>query len=210
MSNLAVCIDSQLSGKFDEFLNEVSWQTEVSLINFFISGLKPELKSELNLAKPTSLRRALALAKAHEAHIILIRFGENSATEVNSEPILKNPPSGTKALPIVRKILTVEERKERAAKGLCFNCDELYTPVHRCRGRVFCMGANNDCLVEILQQNNETEAGSSANGLVTTTKISLHAFAGTFNPRKIRLTGWIQDRPLSVLIDSGSIHNFIQ
>lgn len=36
--------------KFEELLNEVTRQSEASLISFFISGLKPELKSELNLA----------------------------------------------------------------------------------------------------------------------------------------------------------------
>lgn len=49
-----------------------------------------------------------------------------------------------------------------------------------------------------------------AEDLVTTTKISLQAFLGSFNPGTIHLTGWVLGQPLSVLIDSGSIHNFIQ
>lgn len=40
--------------------------------------------------------------------------------------------------------------------------------------------------------------------------INLHAFTGTFNPRKIRVMGQIYGKPLSILIDSGSTHNFIQ
>lgn len=54
--------------KFEDLLNEVSGQSEASLISFFISELKPELKSELNLAKSTTLRRAFSLTKAYEAH----------------------------------------------------------------------------------------------------------------------------------------------
>lgn len=108
--------------KFEELLNEISGQSEASLIIFFISELKPELKNELNLAKPTTLRRVFALAKAHEAHRIPGRFGGNSGTGINTEPLLKSPPNGAKAVPIVCKMLTVEER---TAKRLCFNCDEF-------------------------------------------------------------------------------------
>lgn len=42
------------------------------------------------------------------------------------------------------------------------------------------------------------------------TKIKLQAFSGAFNPRTIHLTGWVLGRLLSILIDSGSTHNFIQ
>lgn len=63
----------------------VSGQSEASLISFFINGLKPDLKSELNLAKSTSLWRAFTLAKAHEAHRGSGRFLRNSGMEVNSE-----------------------------------------------------------------------------------------------------------------------------
>lgn len=82
--------------KFEELLNEIIGQSEASLISFFISGLKPELKSELNLVKPTILRRAFTLAKAREAHGNPGRDGN-----FNTEPLITNPPTGAKALPIV-------------------------------------------------------------------------------------------------------------
>lgn len=49
--------------KFEDLLNEVSGQSEATLISFLISGLGLELKNELNIIKPTSLRKAFALAK---------------------------------------------------------------------------------------------------------------------------------------------------
>lgn len=104
----------------------------------------------------------------------------------------------------MRKMLTAEERKERTAKGLCFNCDESYAPGHKCRGRLFRMDADQQCLVEVVDQQEVVEDS------VATTEISMQAFSCAFNPRTIRLTGWVQGRPLSVLIDSGSTHNFIQ
>lgn len=43
-----------------------------------------------------------------------------------------------------------------------------------------------------------------------TTKISLQALVGTFNSRTLRLKGTVRGRDLTILIDSGSTHNFIQ
>lgn len=42
--------------QFEELLNGVTDQSEAALISFFIGGLKPELKRELKITEPTSLR----------------------------------------------------------------------------------------------------------------------------------------------------------
>lgn len=72
------------------------------------------------------------------------------------------------------------------------------------------MNANQQCLVEIVDQQEECELNEVAEDSLTTTEISMQVFSGTFNPRTIRLTGWVQDRPLSILIDGGNTHNFMQ
>lgn len=88
-------------------------------------------------------------------------------------------------------MLMAEERKERSAKGLCFNCDEAYTPGHKCKGRLFCMDASHQCLVEILDQDEGDYPEEIAEDPVTTTEISLQAFSEAFNPRTICLTGLV-------------------
>lgn len=40
-------------------------------------------------------------------------------------------------------------------------------------------------------------------------EISFHAMAGTNHPQTIRLLGKIRNNPITVLIDGGSTHNFI-
>lgn len=110
----------------------------------------------------------------------------------------------------MRKMLTVEELRDRTAKGMCFNCDESYSPRHKCKGCLFLMDAEKDCLVELIEQQDIGDTVEIEEDLVTTKEISLHAFSGTVNPRTIHLKGWIQGRPLSMLIGSGSTHNFIQ
>lgn len=72
------------------------------------------------------------------------------------------------------------------------------------------MDANHQCLIEILDQNADDCPEEIVEDPITTTEISLQAFSGAFNPQTIRLTRWVQSKPLSVLIDSGSTQNFIQ
>lgn len=72
------------------------------------------------------------------------------------------------------------------------------------------MDANQRCLVEIVDQLDDEDLEEVTEDLVTTTEISLQAFSRTFNPCMIRLTRWVQSWPLSVLIDNGNTHNFIQ
>lgn len=103
-------------------------------------------------------------------------------------------------MPIVRKMLTIEERKERMAKGLCINCDDSYFPGHKCKGKLFCMDASQRCLIEVVDQSSNDDQKEVAEDPVTTTEISLQAFSGTFNSTTIRLTGWVHD-PASVSSD---------
>lgn len=41
-------------------------------------------------------------------------------------------------------------------------------------------------------------------------EISLQALSSTFNPRTLQLRGKVKGRDLTILIDSGSTHNFVQ
>lgn len=73
-------------------------------------------------------------------------------------------------------------------------------------------GYGEGCLVEMCEEPLD-EREQTEEPLTTeegATEISLQSLAGTFNPRTLRLKGTIKGRELTVLIDSGSTHNFIQ
>lgn len=137
---------------------------------------------------------------------------------VPQEPLIKQSPLIIAPVPIVLKTLTVDECRKCTTKGLCFNCDESYSPGHKCKGHLFCMDAMSKCLdamskclVEVLDESHaiaDTEEVLEPGP--ASIEISLHTFSGTYNPRTIRVTRWVDGRPLTILVDSGSTHNFVQ
>lgn len=62
------------------------------------------------------------------------------------------------------------------------------------------------------QEEDEEEFKDTHDGVPHTeqTLISLHALWGKVNPKIIRMRGWIDCTPISVLVNSGLMHNFIQ
>lgn len=92
--------------------------------------------------------------------------------------------------------------RERTAKDLCFNCDDKYFLGHRCKGKLFRLDTEQDCLIEVVYCDSEQiESREEKGGDIA---INMHALSGSFNPRTIRLLGMIQGQQLLVLIDSGS------
>lgn len=89
-----------------------------------------------------------------------------------------------------------------------FNCEEKYNPGHQCKGKLFQLSVENNYLTEVVH--NEPEPDPMAEGSNNDIEINLHALSGSYNPKTIRMAGSIRGQQLSVLIDSGSIHNFIQ
>lgn len=86
--------------QFESLLNEVSNQSETSLIRFFIGGLKSELRSELKIGRPTTLRKAFSLAKLYEAQQSFYRDSGGGVPSAR-EPLIKQLPQTTTPVPIV-------------------------------------------------------------------------------------------------------------
>ena len=100
------------------------------------------------------------------------------------------------------------EFDDRRAKGLCFWCDEKYVPGHKCKHKQL-------YLVEVRDVSDEEEEVceevEEAEGEDITPHISVHAMNGMISKgyKTMRVTVFIKKRPLHILIDSGSTHNFL-
>ena len=105
---------------------------------------------------------------------------ERLSQEKNYAPLkvtIANAPSGHAPTPTVKK-LTWEEMRWRREKGICFNCDELFTTGHKCRAPILLM-------VEANQFNNFSEEAFEHN-------IDKNFYV---NPEvKVRLDGGTSDR----------------
>ncbi|GKA61827.1 transposon ty3-I gag-pol polyprotein [Tanacetum coccineum] len=105
----------------------------------------------------------------------------------------------------------------RREKGLCFNCDETFSPGHRCKSKQFlCLLAEEDVQVngtDGFVEPTPTLIEEPAPPLTIDEPIpaiSLHALTGQFVPRTLKVAGSINGQSVVALIDGGSTHNFIQ
>ncbi|VFQ74456.1 unnamed protein product [Cuscuta campestris] len=182
--------------------------------SLFHAGLKSHLQHEIMLLKPGSLSASFALARELEVKYTawtsampLRREGFRDQTASKTPnppsnlPLLPSsgtkPPLATKStadLPVRR--LSYAERKERDAKGLCYNCDEKWVKGHSC-----------GCFLLLFEDDIADDPGAPPDDMVLTVDVSsLHSLV---TPRSLRLSGMINTVVVDVLIDRGSTHNFV-
>lgn len=111
--------------------------------------------------------------------------------------------------------LSLAELNDRKAKGLCFHCDKKFEPGHDCRKKkIFIM------MGEEKEEDSATESeelaviweeddNGATNPTVPEAKISIQAMSGSTGNCTLKLLGAIKGRTVSILVDSGSTHNFI-
>lgn len=102
--------------------------------------------------------------------------------------------------------MTIEELNEQKKKGWCFKCNEKFSPSHRCK-RLFLIQASFEDSDEDVEM--EIEGDEAVEQTETTPKISFHAMVGTQTPETMRVMGRLVQKVVTVLIDSGSTHNFV-
>lgn len=212
--------------EFEALMPRITGVSEAMFLNFFIWGLKLEIRRELLMLKPVDLADAMAKAQLfedrHEDILFRSRFQEGrqpsfhrttqfspgsgpSAVHPTNARSVPTPstPNTSHSLPI--KKLSPAELKERRDKGLCFTCDEKFNFGHKCKNRMLILcgydedepeDSKNDSLQEF-EENTEDE-------------VSLNSLSNSMNPRIFRIMAQHGKETLEVLIDTGSHNNFIQ
>ncbi|CAA0810995.1 Unknown protein, partial [Striga hermonthica] len=200
--------------EFERLACRVRDWPEDALVGAFVGGLKFDLAAEVELERPNTMHDAMEVARRREDHLAAtrrgradVRFadtrrtGSNQAT-VSARPNFSNRPAGS----VVRR-LSPEEVKRRREKGLCFKCEEKFTPGHQCKQAFVIEVANpDDEEAEVEEESHQEEVSEVPH---EEPEISMHAMAGIRGPRTMRLPAWVKDRRIIVLVDIGSSHNFI-
>ncbi|KAA8534676.1 hypothetical protein F0562_032193 [Nyssa sinensis] len=107
------------------------------------------------------------------------------------------------------KKISWDEMQRRREKGLCFYCDERFVPGHKCRSSQLLLIENIQNVEGEGLSEEDTELINDDIKTGEIPEISLHALSGWNTPRTMCIVGHIHKQPISVLIDSGSTHNFI-
>lgn len=94
-------------------------------------------------------------------------------------------------------------------KGLCFNCDEKFTHGHRCASKLFLFIADDDELDPEIPPPEDLPPLRPNPDEPPQPQISLHAILGHPEPETLRMVGFISKWKVIILIDGGSMHNFI-
>ncbi|XP_077219649.1 uncharacterized protein LOC143853808 [Tasmannia lanceolata] len=207
----------EYQSRFEDLSNTVSGLPESFLVSFFISGLKLELRRELQVLQPTSLLQTISFARIYEQKFADLRksWKPGWINLVGGQGLLHLPPIPSvkplalpapplRQLPIRTRQLSKEDMKQKLEKGLCYFCDDRYTPGHDCRRRLYHLYMLEEDPMD--DQLVSTDALANDNSA----EICFHAMVGQLNPRTIRVIGVSTHTSLHILIDRGSTHNFVQ
>ena len=103
-------------------------------------------------------------------------------------------------------------------EGKCRRCGDRWNPKHRCRPKdnskklYTCEVEENSQSEEEEDEESKDEEEATANmesGSDETPKISLAAMTGISQPQNLKLKGHIKNENVTVLVDTGSTHNFL-
>jgi hypothetical protein len=173
------------------------------LIDVFIGTLRDNIQHEVHLWEPKSLENAFRVARNVESKNMAMatrRTNPNIYRE-NNAPSSKTPQPTR---------LTPQKLEERKAKGLCFNCDNKYSKGHKCgEKKLFYIDCEEEEEQEHEQEPSQDENVESISSKELTPTILCNALAGISTPQTLKIEGYIKNKKVIVLIDSGSTHNFI-
>jgi hypothetical protein len=186
------------------------------------------------MLNPTNLVAAFGLSKLQEEYILSSRrplrssgssfsFGRqqswSQSTTIPTQSLLPSssstaPPKPSSGFPIQR--ISPGQMKERRDKGLCYYCDDKWQPGHKCKApRLYLLSG-----LELPPKDSPEEVFYDSTDLVDPVpefdvveckepEISINAISGSSGSKSMRLVGVLHSQRVSILIDSGSTHNFL-
>jgi len=189
-------------------------------VSVYLAGLRTDTQMHVRMFQPQSIRHCLFLGKTYErAHpkkpIVSNRSsrptqaGGYSQNSKDKEGKFDQSSSrgGFKPVSQQPKKMSQQEMSERRAKGLCYFCDEKYTPehylVHR-KTQLFRMEVDEEFedASEVLLEDEDQDPRHMP-------QISVNAVAGISDYKTMLVRGTYDKKVIFILIDSGSTHNFL-
>ena len=218
------------SGTVDELLADylalasyIPELCEAMAINALTKALKPYVRKEVRKMKPKTTDELFEFALEAEE----IAQDDRDVTNDKGGTRTFHPRSdiSTKIETTTNKILggrsrrlnlTSEEFAQCKAQGLCFQCNDKFTPGHRCK---------KDLRVHIVMHKSDEESDADSENLsdasgdedplnsdtqVALALISYKSALGRTSKKSLKVHGRINEQDVEVLIDTGATDNFIR
>lgn len=205
-------------GKF-ELIQTRFKLSEEYLVSAYLAGLRVDTQMHIRMFQPQTVRQCLMLGRLYEkAHPQKVASQGWQAHKSGGQskgllPMKKDTKVKKEFQPVKDKLgdnpkpfLSQEEMSRRRAAGLCYFCDENYSPGHYLKHKktqLFTMDCEEDEeIIHKEEENDEEEQSDNAH-------ISVNAVAGISDYQTMRVKGVHEKRSFFTLIDSGSTHNFM-
>ncbi|KAJ1702159.1 hypothetical protein LUZ63_001938 [Rhynchospora breviuscula] len=222
--------------RFEKAKTRLMFETKIRNIPFyvmgFVSGLKEELRHAVDILDPVTLNQAYQFAKKAELNLdglekkyrisakpSFYQTSDKSVSLQNNKPpksfAYQNNGNKLNAVPTHpsnSKALSIDQKK---ALGLCFWCDEKYTPGHRCKGKDLHTMEGMD-IIQTSEEENDCFEDASADAPFPLEDpqeeqavITMCTPSDLQNHKTLKYKGFIGPTPICALIDSGSTHSFV-
>lgn len=217
-------IVNEYLSEFERLTNCVVSLAPPLLLSCFISSLSPDLQREVQALQLMCLSQAMALAKLQEdklcdrrrsyrtTHHSPVQNHSHHTTTQTHPPqtsFINHPPK------LLVRRLSPEEIALKHNKGLCYYCDEKWSLGHRCHPRIHLLITKEE--VELPTSPGPPESPrlsrDSSPPLLAVDNpphLSLNVMSGMPAPETFHVYGTVHHHRLTILVDGGSTHNFMQ
>ncbi|XP_024030288.1 uncharacterized protein LOC112094195 [Morus notabilis] len=185
----------------------------------FLNGLREDIRAEVRMHRPINLLEAMDLAQQVEDRLDAVdRVRRSKVGQSRPNTHQKGFTAAATKTPHITggetgfRRLTFDEVQQRKARGLCFRCDEKYSPGHRCKSRTLqvLMLADDDSEGEGQEEPALEEVHDPVGSVaVEMAALSLNSVNGCLSAKTMKVKGTVQGREVVILVDSGASHSFI-
>jgi len=210
--------------EFTALANRVQGIIADALFDCFLSSLKIDIRRDVIAQNPTSLLHAVSLAKLFEEKYLpkqkttltypYLEYQSSSLAQTTKStslpPLLPNPntthqPSQQLVKSSNINKISAAEMQLRRETGLCFTCDAKFSPSHRC--------PNKQYLLLQLEEDEDFKLEPDPHQIQSSEQehhLYFNTLKGAAGIGTMRFQGIINGVKVQVLLDSGSLNNFLQ